>query len=402
MIIQDGVKIKLEKDLIQPKNFVMEEVVKKRYPPLPLVNRKYNVFSPAPLQANATAFYRSMMPATVLRDFYHVLDYTSGFNVKQDPQVWLEYVNASEVLMIEREFSQEVIPGIERYVKSRGPVFWDVDDHLHAFKSMGNFYTKTEKQINEFWDDESLSWIEKVVSSCSAVTTTTEPLAEFYRKKTGKKVYCIRNAIDTITTRWDFEFEKMDSRDYIVFGFMGGSTHGSDLDVLKEAIPVILDECPNVKFKFIGYTPLWAFDLFDLGYRKRFLTDFGFTSLDKYTKKMYNIDVGLVPLENNEFNRIGKSDLKYLEYTMAGAATVASKIGQYKEAISNKHNGLLADTVDDWINILIKLAKNPEEIKRLQRNALQDVLDRRSIMVTAREWYFAIINERKKWEASPN
>lgn len=385
-----------------PQNWISELVAETKYPPLPMVDRKYKAFGPAPVQANATAFYRSMMPAIVLRNYYGVMDYISGFEIAQDADLWTRYINASEILVIEREFNDNIVPGVKRYKSLNGPVLFDLDDHIHQFKSMKIFHSKTEKQINEFWDEEVLESFNNVVAECDAVITTTQSLANYYKTVHNKRAFCIRNAIDSISTRWNFNFEKMDSRDFIVFGFMGGSTHGADLDILEPVVREVLDTCPNVKFKFIGYTPKWLFDLFDDGYRKRVLTDFGFTKLDKYPEKMYNIDVGLAPLANNEFNRIGKSDLKYLEYTMAGAATVASKIGQYKESIKNKQNGLLVDnTTEDWVRVLTRLAQNPQEIIKIQKAAVEDVLKNRTIITEAREWYNVMISERKRWESKP-
>lgn len=382
-----------------PKNWVFDRAVNQDYkPPIIIPNSKYRTFSAVSWRSSATGYYRSFSPMYVLKHAYGVLDSATGFDLPDNEQIWANHINLSQVLLLEREFESDLIPALSRYSKSNGPILYDIDDHILAFSSIKKFHTFEEGFIRDFWESGNTERLSAVMGMSDLIVTTTQPLSDWYSSKSGIHSVCIRNAIDTVATRWNVEFSKKEDRDYIIIGYMGGATHGADLDLLEPVIDAILEKYPNVKFKFIGYAAHFLFDLIEKWTRDRIIPDFGWSGLEKYPQRMYDIDIGLAPLANNDFNRIGKSDLKYLEYTMSGACTVASNLGQYKEAIKHKKNGLLAKTTDDWIWALSYLLDNPDEITRIHKNAVDDVLTRRSVMETAKDWYKTIVDSRKKWE----
>src|SRR5439155_12656725 len=99
------------------------------------------------------------------------------------------------------------------------------------------------------------------------------------------------------------------------------------------------------------------------------------------------VDIGLAPLHDTPFNR-AKSDIKYLEYSATGAATMASPLAPYETSVHEDRGMLIRDnTPDAWSAALGRLVDDPPWQQRLARNAYEWVRSERSIETTADRWY---------------
>lgn len=74
--------------------------------------------------------------------------------------------------------------------------------------------------------------------------------------------------------------------------------------------------------------------------------------------------VGIMPLQDEPFTR-GKCGLKGLQYMATGKAAVLSPVGMNADLIKNGENGFLATTTDEWVDVLDKLAADPELRRRI-------------------------------------
>jgi glycosyltransferase involved in cell wall biosynthesis len=98
-------------------------------------------------------------------------------------------------------------------------------------------------------------------------------------------------------------------------------------------------------------------------------------------------DVGLAPLLDEPFNR-AKSELHWVEYALAGAATIASGFpdpGPY-DVIRDGVDGLLARDAADWERHLRRLAGSGELRCEIAAAARDRVLKDYAIAVRASEW----------------
>lgn len=84
-------------------------------------------------------------------------------------------------------------------------------------------------------------------------------------------------------------------------------------------------------------------------------------------------DIGLAPLEDNEFNRC-RSPIKFLEYTACGVATVASDVGVYRSVIGHQMGLLVAD--DEWVPSVRLAVTNPALRRLFLSNAGKICADR--------------------------
>jgi hypothetical protein len=98
-------------------------------------------------------------------------------------------------------------------------------------------------------------------------------------------------------------------------------------------------------------------------------------------------EIGLAPLVDEQFNR-AKSELHWLEYSMAGAVTVATAFngpGPY-DVIRDGADGLLAHSAADWNRQLRALVASPSLRADLAGRARERVLAEYTVADRAIEW----------------
>jgi glycosyltransferase involved in cell wall biosynthesis len=100
-----------------------------------------------------------------------------------------------------------------------------------------------------------------------------------------------------------------------------------------------------------------------------------------------DLGIGLAPLTGGPFDRC-KSELHWLEYAMAGAATVATRLrggGPY-DVISHGVDGLLAGSVPEWRRALERLVESSALRAEIAGRARERVLAEYSVDGRAAEW----------------
>lgn len=231
---------------------------------------------------------------------------------------------------------------------------------------------------------------------CSGVTVSTYPLKEAYLKL-NKNVDVLPNCNDI--KDWPKRTEKKDG--LIRIGYAGGSAHNDDLDLIAEPMGRILEKYPNVVFEIMGAilpekamelgSKMIKFGSADILKRFRFIA--GTMAWQGYPEVLgsYGWDIGLAPLVDEPFNR-GKSHIKWLEYSMIGATTVASPVYPYKEkiqgvsTIEEPFTGLFASTSDEWFEKLDTLVKNEKYRKQIAKNAYKYVKENWQQKMFAEKW----------------
>jgi len=82
--------------------------------------------------------------------------------------------------------------------------------------------------------------------------------------------------------------------------------------------------------------------------------------------------VGIMPLPDNEVTR-GKCGMKALQFMATGRPVVASPVGVNATIIQSGKNGLLAESADEWVSALERLAKSAALRRELGTNARRTV-----------------------------
>jgi glycosyltransferase involved in cell wall biosynthesis len=84
------------------------------------------------------------------------------------------------------------------------------------------------------------------------------------------------------------------------------------------------------------------------------------------------LDVGVMPLEDNPFNR-GKCAFKLIQYMAAGGVGLASPVGMNRELIEDGRNGYLLETDAQWTDAVVRLAGDADLRGRLGRAGRETV-----------------------------
>ena len=204
----------------------------------------------------------------------------------------------------------------------------------------------------------------KVLKTVDAVFVSTANLAS----KLGHycaNVQLVPNAVDP--ELWP-ESERTPRR-AVTVGFAGSPSHVGDLDLLKGVFAPLLREHPEVRLVFLGAAPAWLpGEIGEEGMRRVKLLPL--VPVTQYPSQVLaeRFDIGIAPLQPNAFND-SRSNLKLLEYALAGAATVASRVGPFAAA------GLplvaVANRYGDWFNALSRLVSDAA----LRQRCVQEARD---------------------------
>jgi glycosyltransferase involved in cell wall biosynthesis len=141
----------------------------------------------------------------------------------------------------------------------------------------------------------------------------------------------------------------------LTIGWHGGSSHYSDLLRVIPVLNQIKQEYKDkINFRFFGARFDGLLKQLDVDIMPWIKPDLFF---DRFSRLHY--DIGVIPLENTQFNRC-KSNIKWLECSYYNIPCVVENITPYKEHITHTKNALLFNTGDELYTALIYLIKNKQ------------------------------------------
>lgn len=316
-----------------------------------------------------------------------------------------------------------------KWLKSQGiRVIMDIDDLWFVDVKHPMYYQIKEGKIGE-------KKIELLKLS-DYVSTTTEVFANTITKKLGiQNVIVFPNAVNDKESQFQPAPLKTDR---LRFGWLGGSSHLPDIELLKDGISVTLNNYKNqTQFVLCGFDlrgtvteiekdtgkvrrrPIQPMEtvwhkyemIFTDNYKsidenyKKFLHTFTETFYDdkntayvrRWTKDLntyatnYNFfDVSLAPLVNNQFNN-NKSQLKVIEAGFHKKAIIASYVVPYtldlisavdEGKFNDKGNALIVSESKnhkDWGRNMKRLIDNPNMVEDLGNRLYETVKDKYSL-----------------------
>lgn len=208
-----------------------------------------------------------------------------------------------------------------------------------------------------------------------AMTVSTQELKEIY-KPFCKNIYVLPNSIDSEV--WKVKKKRLNNGK-IRIGWAGGGHHYWDLWEVWGVLKTILDLYPNVEFHYMNIRPDFLEE-----HPKCFWHPGTF--VDKYPQAVadMDLDIAIAPLKKTKFNA-GKSNLKWLEYSMLDLPIIATDWHPYR-CIENKVDGILCKNDKEWLSALKKLIENPAERAKLAQNAKKRVLKEYNAKTNGKLW----------------
>lgn len=227
--------------------------------------------------------------------------------------------------------------------------------------------------------------LKKGLEMADEVWVSTKPLADSLNLP--EKTHVLPNLVDFNT----FLDPVVAPTQPIRILWMGSQWHDKDLEQLVNPVLRIVEEYgEKVQFLFWGCLPTAFADfqrvpgqnlavLTQKNFKQRILFLEGLP-FKLYFDRLVKIGpyIGLAPLYDCKFND-SKSNLKFLEYTMAGAATIATKLPPY-ECIEDGVDGLLIEPYDDegWYKAMKTLIEDENLRMVMASNARQKVYEQYS------------------------
>jgi glycosyltransferase involved in cell wall biosynthesis len=283
---------------------------------------------------------------------------------------------------------------------------------------------------------------EKIVANLKAAkyVSTTTPLFADEISKFNKNVVVFPNAINPKESQFK---EPTPESDRIRIGWLGGSSHLHDLQLLDQSFSKLTKYSDKLQYVLCGFDTrgtvteinaqtkehkkrnilphetVWAqyekiftqnYSIVSEDYKKYLLnyTQEEFSNensesylrvwtkpVQSYAKNYSKFDVSLAPIKNHMFNRM-KSQLKVIESGFYKKALIASNLGPYtidlKHCLENGNfvdgNALLVDenrNHSDWAKFIEKLVKNPNMVKDMGERLYETVKDKYDLNVVTKE-----------------
>lgn len=272
--------------------------------------------------------------------------------------------NNVDLIVLQRDFPDDLLffKTILKHARSLEiPVVFDLDDNLLALPE-----NHPDRLSHHF--ASSLLPIYEALLLADYVTVSTEKLKQTL-ESFNENIYVLPNFLDD--SLWPFHLPiRQNKTKPITIGYMGGESHKPDIEWITPVLEKINKKFDEVNFHFYGVKPPEAF----VG-----LTNVKYTELKTYHYKEFiddfhrlNIDIFIAPLVDNLFNQC-KSPIKYFEYSTMGVPGVFSDIEPYKNVVIDGENGLLAKSLDDWVEKLAILIQEPDLRYELAKNAQEAI-----------------------------
>lgn len=260
---------------------------------------------------------------------------------------WIKYLPENNL--------PEVLMSCINVLKERGKkvtLVVDIDDNVFEipYGNIAMFFWKRRRQ-------EELA---SIIKMANLVVASTEPLKS-YLKRFNPKVVTLKNCLDL--KQWKGKRKK---NKQIKIGWVYSKTHIPDIIKVKEAVEEIKKEYGNkISIELMGGDK----SVFDCEVKVNNPVPFS-----EYPKELQrlNWDISICPLVDNEFNR-GKSNIKWMESSMAGCAVVTSRVYPYERSIKNGVTGFICGSKNQWKNALRKLIESEELRKELVKNAQKEI-----------------------------
>lgn len=317
--------------------------------------------------------YRMVIPADQLQRRGYIIDYA-------------HYEHIREFAMTSARHNTEGPGAYNIYVFPRG---------VPLMKNAGQTLRAAGKKLVLEVDDDFTNRYREVVppdfhqmlwdfarTHVDAITCSTAYLADLMHKETGRPAYVLPNSV--VFGNWAY----VPKRRRLTIGLTGSDTHGNDWIVLKDVIPQILEEHPQVDFLLGGMLPSYFQDL-----EERFDDRFQFvpwTAYRDYPKLVGSAHIVLCPVDPHDGFNLSKSGLKAIEGMAGGCAVVATDMLIYQDVMRHGKHGLLVPfTAEAWYGAITRLIDEPEWRGELAANGKRHVRKNYSIDVNADRWWNA-------------
>ncbi|MFW5879295.1 MAG: glycosyltransferase, partial [bacterium] len=296
-------------------------------------------------------------------------------NIIKDNMLNIPELNSLHILIIQKNIPLYLsFNELRKIIQNQKlKIVYEIDDNLTEHYPDHVGYRKFEANKNH---------IIEYLKNADIITVSTEELKN-QLKKYSSKIAVLPNYIDPEIWQSEFKLNKQSQTLKVLFS--GSLTHQVDIKHIISPLSKILDEYKD-KIEVI----FWGnYDKNLLKYSNVKLIDKYLSDYNEYAQLLskMNFDIGLIPLEHNDFNK-AKSNIKWLEYSICGAASICSNIKPYSGSINNYIDGILVNNNHiDWYNAIKILIENDTLRNKISLNAYNNVTNKFNINKHYLKWH---------------
>jgi glycosyltransferase involved in cell wall biosynthesis len=229
----------------------------------------------------------------------------------------LHLARSQDVLYIQKRIFPEAVLKLVRRMNSH--IIYDLDDAVYLRPEL-------QPQLNA------------ILRAATIVVAGNEYLAA-YARKFNERVVIIPSVVDT-----DLYLPPSGVRhpgdDRVIIGWIGSDPNRGDLAPMKPVFDWLGERFGDgVALRTVGRRPLEMDTKLNLEHAP--------WSLETSREELQKFDIGIMPLEDTDWNR-GKCGFKLIQYLAVGAAAVASPVGVNPEIVRDGETGYLARETEEW------------------------------------------------------
>lgn len=278
------------------------------------------------------------------------------------------------IVLVRLRHNDTIAALIESARRRKLPIVYDLDDYLFdpwVLPYIEALHHGT-KQVNAL---RILGAYGACLAQCDYFTGSTSYLVQ-RAEAWGKEGFVIRNGLST--AQLDLSQSALKQRcvprsdEGTRIGYFSGTrTHQADFRIVYPALMNILREEADARLVIVGHLDIGEFP--GLTPFMEQIDELPICHWSQLPAVISGVDVNLIPLELTPFNE-GKSNLKYYEAGLLKVPSIASPTRIHRENITPGHNGLLAQTTEEWYNSLKELITQPDRREQIGQNAFEHVM----------------------------
>jgi glycosyltransferase involved in cell wall biosynthesis len=190
-----------------------------------------------------------------------------------------------------------------------------------------------------------LQAVDYFLRTANVVWVTTPYLQECF-KKYNPNIQILPNCLDeSLLVRRSPSRESSPFKpEKIIIGYMGTQTHDDDLLMILPVLQTVCARHPEVEIQLIGVTGDTETHARLQDMPVRFIQPAQgeeiYPNFMLWYTSWVSWDIAIAPLQDTDFNR-AKSDIKFLDYAVIGAAGIYSDVMAYRDSVIHQKNGWL-------------------------------------------------------------
>lgn len=234
-------------------------------------------------------------------------------------------------------------PFLVNIIAKRSRLLYDFDDALYT-RQTGHEGKLRDKHPGS---KAMVQRIDHILKKASLIFAGSEALAAYAGKHNPAAVSLVPTAYPAQTLAP--EHQPMSAKP-VTIGWIGGNGTMPYLRLVDAALYAVQGRHPDVAISIMSGKPPEGLQ-----------ANIQFTPWSQDTENIWlkSIDIGIMPLEDDEWSR-GKCAFKLLQYMSCGKPVVASAVGANFRAVIDGRSGFLASSSEEWERAFESLISSPE------------------------------------------